>query len=70
MKLRFIGKYTGGRNTISYPPYTFVGHEPTVVDARTGMGRRLSHNPEFEEVEDKTPPKSKAKKPDMQESGG
>jgi hypothetical protein len=49
MKLKFIGKYNGPE-TISYPPYTFVGREPLEVDPETDMGRRLCGNREFEEV--------------------
>lgn len=51
MKLKFIGEYTGGRNSISYPPYEFAGREPLEVDPETDMGRRLCNNPEFEHVD-------------------
>ena len=64
MKLKFIGTYTGGRTSISYPPYTFHGHEPTEVDGRTGMGKRLANNPEFEAVEEKKVAKPKVEKPE------
>ena len=49
MLLKFIGTYNGPE-TISYPPYTFIGREPLEVDPATDMGRRLTHNPEFEHV--------------------
>lgn len=47
MLLKFIGKYTGGRNAITIAGVTFEGREPAEVAADSSL---LTH-PEFEVVE-------------------
>lgn len=58
MKFRFVGKYTGDRNSITMngpevngvrPSATFTENEPTEVDD-DDLCRRLSNNPDFKEV--------------------
>ena len=46
MRLRFIGKYTHGRDSITLCGVTFTGREPTETDEP-----RLLNHPEFERVE-------------------
>lgn len=46
--LKFIGTYTGGRETLEMGPYLFVGREPVEVDASDPIGARLLKNPDFE----------------------
>jgi hypothetical protein len=54
-KFRFIGQYTGGRESISCHGVTFYGNEPADVDGEEAL-RRLSGNTDFEEVKGKTSP--------------
>ncbi|MGL5737086.1 MAG: hypothetical protein ACRCYS_19665 [Beijerinckiaceae bacterium] len=51
MLFRFIGTYTGARNSITVFGVTFEGHEPAEVTDLDGI-RRLSAHPEFERVEE------------------
>lgn len=46
--LKFTGKYTNGRETITYLGCTFVGHEPRDVPAE--VAELLANHPEFERV--------------------
>jgi hypothetical protein len=46
MKMRFIGQYTNGRETITYLGCTFQGHEPRDVPAE--VHSLLAGHPEFE----------------------
>jgi len=46
MRLKFIGKYTGGRTAITIGGVTFEGREPAEVPA----GSALVSHPEFEVV--------------------
>jgi hypothetical protein len=47
--LKFIGTYTGGRETITYLGCTFTGHEPREVPAE--VAEYLADNPEFAVVD-------------------
>ena len=49
MLLKFIGLYTGGRNTITYGGVTFEGYEPAEVSDPVLAQRLLGS--EFEEVD-------------------
>lgn len=49
MKFKFIGRYTGGRDTITMGETTFEGHDPADVDDPE-MVTRLLKNPEFEAI--------------------
>ena len=49
MRLRFTGKYTNGRETITYLGCTFEGHEPREVSAE--VAELLANHPEFEKVD-------------------
>lgn len=54
MKFRFVGEYTGGRDSITMRrgddySVTFHGNEPTEVDDEDTI-RRLSSNPDFKAV--------------------
>lgn len=49
--MKFIGTYTGGRTSIQMGEYVFEGHEPTKVDERTAMGKRIAGNPDFAVVD-------------------
>lgn len=46
--LKFTGKYTNGRGTITYLGCTFTGHEPREVPAE--VAELLANHPEFETV--------------------
>jgi len=50
MWLRFIGTYTGKRNSITTNGVTFEGREPSLVTDAEAL-RRLSGHPEFEKAE-------------------
>lgn len=49
MRLKFKGRYTGGRNTITYMGCTFDGFEPREVPA--DVATLLANHPEFEKVD-------------------
>lgn len=49
MRLRFIGEYTNGRQSITLCGVTFTGREPAPVDGEALA--RLRDHPEFEAVE-------------------
>lgn len=48
MRLRFIGEYTNGRETITYLGCTFEGHEPR--DVSPEVYALLAGHPEFEVI--------------------
>lgn len=48
MRLRFIGEYTNGRDTITYLGCTFHGHEPREIPP--DVEALLSGHPEFEVI--------------------
>lgn len=48
-RFRFIGTYTGGRDSINASGVIFEGNEPSQVDDAEAI-RRLRGNVEFEEV--------------------
>ena len=49
MKLRFIGQYTNGRDSITLCGVTFHGREPSELDGEEAFAR-LPNHPEFEVV--------------------
>lgn len=53
-EFRFIGQYTGDRDSINASGVVFEGREPSKVDAADAI-RRLRNNPEFEEVGKRDP---------------
>lgn len=50
-RLKFIGDYTCGRDTLEMGQYLFVGREPLEVDPKDPIGARLLKNPDFELVD-------------------
>lgn len=48
MRMKFIGQYTNGRETITYLGCTFEGHEPREVP--TEVAELLANHPEFEVI--------------------
>lgn len=50
-RLKFIGDYTCGRDTLEMGPYLFIGREPLEVDPKDPIGARLLKNPDFELVD-------------------
>lgn len=58
--MKFTGKYTNGRETITYLECTFTGHEPREVPAE--VAELLANHPEFETVGE-TPVKRKPGRP-------
>lgn len=50
-RLKFIGDYTCGRDTLQMGPFLFIGREPLEVDPADPIGARLLKNPDFELVD-------------------
>lgn len=53
MRMKFIGEYTNGRNTITYLDCTFTGHEPREVS--DAVAALLKGHPEFEVIRGRKP---------------